>query len=57
MEHDCSTCSYHLGGGFCRLNVEMECAEGGGYELWEERKKESKWKAGENCETQSYCGR
>ena len=55
MEHNCSTCTYHLGAGFCRLNVEMECAEGGGFELWE-RRNESTWtntKAGASSETQS----
>lgn len=31
----CPTCAHHLGGGQCRLNAEDECAEGGGFELWE----------------------
>jgi len=31
----CYTCAHHLGGGQCRLNAESECAEGGGFELWE----------------------
>ena len=36
MEHDsCDGCKWDLGGGCCSLNVEDECAAGGGYELWE----------------------
>ena len=31
----CPTCAHHLGGGQCRQNAEGECAEGGGFELWE----------------------
>ena len=38
-EHDsCIGCRWNLGGGCCELNSEDECAAGGGYELWEERK-------------------
>ena len=33
MENKCATRVHYLGGGFCRLNVEKECAEGGGYGL------------------------
>jgi len=33
----CPTCAHHLGGGQCRLNAEDECAEGGGYELWQQK--------------------
>lgn len=33
----CATCCHYLGGGCCRINVEGECYEGGGYELHEER--------------------
>lgn len=37
MEKSCETCRYDLGGGRynCRLNVEQECRDGEGYELWE----------------------
>jgi len=31
----CEGCKWDLGGGCCSLNVEDECAAGGGYELWE----------------------
>lgn len=34
----CPTCAHHLGAEQCRINAEGECREGGGYELWEERK-------------------
>lgn len=35
-EHDsCDGCRYDLGGGCCKINVEGECREGGGFELWE----------------------
>ena len=37
LEHDsCEGCRNYLGGGCCRLNLEDECAAGGGFELWEE---------------------
>lgn len=37
MKHEgCDGCKYNLGGGHCGLNVEDECREGGGFELWEE---------------------
>lgn len=36
-EHDsCEGCKYDLGGGCCRINLEAECREGGGFEMWEE---------------------
>lgn len=36
-EHDsCEGCRNYLGGGCCRLNLEDECAAGGGFELWED---------------------
>ena len=35
---NCSNCRWYLGAGQCRLNVESECAEGGGYELWDDKK-------------------
>ena len=37
MDKSCETCRYDLGGGRynCRLNVEQECRDGGGYECWE----------------------
>ncbi len=31
----CAGCKNDLGGGHCRINVEGECREGGGFELWE----------------------
>ena len=31
----CDGCKHYLGGGCCRLNMEAECREGGGFELWE----------------------
>lgn len=35
-EHDsCDGCKHDLGGGCCKINVEGECREGGGFELWE----------------------
>lgn len=36
MNNDCSTCKHYLGGGYCRLNEEAECRDGGGYELWDD---------------------
>ena len=38
----CDGCKYYLGGGYCRLNLESECAAGD-FEMWEvdERKTES----------------
>lgn len=39
MEHvSCDGCKHDLGGGCCRINAEGECREGGGFELWEEKK-------------------
>ena len=35
IEKNCASCNSYLGGGCCRLNVEAECCEGGGFELWE----------------------
>ncbi len=35
MNKCCDTCKHDLGGGCCRINMEAECCEGGGYELWE----------------------
>lgn len=32
----CDGCRYDLDGGYCRINAEKECREGGGFELWEE---------------------
>lgn len=35
-EHDsCDGCKHDLGGGHCKINLEGECREGGGYEAWE----------------------
>lgn len=33
----CLTCNNYLGGGACRIHLEAECREGGGYEAWEPR--------------------
>lgn len=33
--NSCVGCKNHLGGGHCRINLEGECREGGGFELWE----------------------
>lgn len=30
----CDSCYHYLGGGYCRINLESECREGGGYEAW-----------------------
>lgn len=36
-EHDsCNGCKHNLGGGHCKINLEDECADGGGYEAWED---------------------
>ena len=36
-EHDsCDSCKHNLGGGHCKVNLEGECREGGGYEAWED---------------------
>lgn len=36
-EHDsCEGCKHNLGGGHCKINLEGECREGGGYEAWED---------------------
>lgn len=36
MIHDnCEGCRHNLGGGCCRLNMEQECRDGGGFELFE----------------------
>lgn len=34
----CDGCDHDLGGGHCAINVEGECREGGGFELWEDKK-------------------
>lgn len=33
----CAGCRHHLGMGLCKINLEQECAAGGGYEAWEPR--------------------
>lgn len=30
----CDSCYNYLGGGCCRINLESECREGGGFEAW-----------------------
>lgn len=39
MTRTCATCKYHLGGGQCRQNLELECAAGE-YEAWEQKEDE-----------------
>lgn len=34
---NCDGCRYDLGGGCCSINMEPECREGGGFELFENR--------------------
>lgn len=36
-EKSCTGCKHHLGMGLCKINLEQECAAGGGYEAWEPR--------------------
>lgn len=39
MKHEsCHGCNNDLGGGCCKINMEGECREGGGFELWEPKK-------------------
>ncbi len=33
----CLTCDAYMGGGACRVNLEAECREGGGFEAWRPR--------------------
>lgn len=33
----CDSCYHYLGGGCCRINLEPECREGGGFEAWAPR--------------------
>lgn len=35
LKSSCMGCKNDLGGGHCRINMERECREGGGFELWE----------------------
>ena len=36
--HDsCAGCRHDLGGGCCKVNLESECREGGGFEAWERK--------------------
>ena len=39
----CDGCAHYLGGGLCAINVEGECREGGGFELygWKEKPHQS----------------
>ena len=37
----CEACRHYLGGGCCRINLEPECREGGGYEAWEAAEKDA----------------
>lgn len=36
----CEGCAHDLGGGCCRINLEAECREGGGFEMWEHKEPE-----------------
>ena len=36
IRENCDGCKHDLGGGRCRMNVEYECREGGGFEMWED---------------------
>lgn len=36
-EMSCVGCRYHLGAGMCSIHLEKECADGGGYEIYEPR--------------------
>ena len=38
----CKGCIHDLGGGQCRINVELECREGGGFELYDWQEKQTK---------------
>ena len=38
----CKGCIHDLGGGQCRINVERECREGGGFELYDWAEKQTK---------------
>lgn len=38
----CKGCIHDLGGGQCRINVERECREGGGFELYDWQEKQTK---------------
>lgn len=35
----CFTCGNYMGGDACKINLELECAAGGGYEAWEPMQK------------------
>ena len=37
----CTGCIHDLGGGFCRINGEAECREGGSFDLWESESHEA----------------
>ena len=34
----CEGCNWDLGGGCCRINMEAECREGGGFEMYEPKR-------------------
>lgn len=36
VRESCDGCIHDLGGGRCRMNLEYECREGGGFEMWED---------------------
>lgn len=40
-EKSCTGCRWYLGGGCCRQNLEAECREGGGFEMWEDEKNDT----------------
>ena len=42
QNHDsCDGCVHNLGGDQCRMNLEYECREGGGFEMWEEDERDA----------------
>ena len=43
----CESCRHYLGGGQCRINLEAECREGGGFEAWESKEQQNE--DGQNC--------
>ena len=35
----CKGCKWYLGAGCCQIHCELECREGGGYELYEPKER------------------
>lgn len=55
----CETCRYDLGGGYnnCNINLESECAKGGGYEAWEPKEQKEPEKPEEPDMNAEYAAR